>query len=108
MFRALLEGIAFEQRLALEAMEKVLEQPVEVLLTTGGGSRSALWRQIMADVTRKPVVACREVETDEPSHRRRWIMPDGRRAAPSGPDWVWSCPGWGRVDGMGTPTREAR
>jgi xylulokinase len=63
IFRALLEGIAFEQRLALEGMENVLGQPLEVLLTTGGGSRSALWRQIIADVTRKPVVACREAET---------------------------------------------
>jgi xylulokinase len=63
MFRALMEGIAFEQRLALEGMEQGLEQPIDVLLTTGGGSRSALWRQIMADVTRKTVVACREAET---------------------------------------------
>jgi xylulokinase len=63
MFRALMEGIAFEQRLAFEGMEEGLGRPIDVLLTTGGGSRSALWRQILADVTRKTVVACREAET---------------------------------------------
>jgi xylulokinase len=63
IFRAILEGIAFEQRLAFEEMEPQLDQPIELLLTTGGGSRSALWRQIVADVTGKTVVACREVET---------------------------------------------
>src|SRR4051812_7390672 len=63
IFRALMEGIAFEQRLALERMEQALGQPVEVLLTTGGGARSALWRQILADVTQKIIVACREAET---------------------------------------------
>src|SRR4051794_13841412 len=63
IFRALMEGIAFEQRLALERMEQALGQPVEVLLTTGGGARSALWRQILADVMQKTVVACREAET---------------------------------------------
>jgi xylulokinase len=63
MYRALMEGIAFEQRLALEGMEAKLESAIEVLLITGGGSRSALWRQIVADVTGKRVVACREPET---------------------------------------------
>jgi xylulokinase len=63
IFRAIMEGIAFEQRLAFEEMEAQLQQPIEVLLTTGGGSRSSLWRQIMADVTGKTVVACREAET---------------------------------------------
>jgi len=63
LFRAILEGIALEQRLAFEAMEPQLDEPIEVLLTTGGGSRSALWRQIVADVTGKTVVACRETET---------------------------------------------
>jgi sugar (pentulose or hexulose) kinase len=63
MFRALMEGIAFEQRLALEGMEQGLGRPLDLLLTTGGGSRSRLWRQIVADVTRKAVVACREPET---------------------------------------------
>jgi xylulokinase len=63
IYRALMEGIAFEQRLALDGMEATLERPVEVLLVTGGGSRSTLWRQIVADVTRKRVVVCRERET---------------------------------------------
>jgi xylulokinase len=63
MFRSLMEGIAFEQRLAFEAMEARLDDPIETLLATGGGSRSALWRQIVADVTRKRVVACRASET---------------------------------------------
>ena len=63
LFRALMEGIAFEQRLALEGMEQGLGRSIDVLVTTGGGSRSALWRQIVADVTRRTVVVCREVET---------------------------------------------
>jgi xylulokinase len=63
LFRALMEGIAFEQRLALEGMEQGLGRPLDVLLITGGGSRSSLWRQILVDVTRKTVVACREAET---------------------------------------------
>jgi xylulokinase len=63
IFRAILEGIAFEQRLAFEGMEPQLDAPIEVLLMTGGGSRSPLWRQIVADVTGKLVVACREAET---------------------------------------------
>jgi xylulokinase len=63
IFRAVMEGIAFEQRLAFDEMEPQLDQAIEVLLTTGGGSRSPLWRQIVADVTGKMVVACREAET---------------------------------------------
>ena len=63
VFRAILEGIAFEERLQLEGLDEALEQPVQTLYVLGGGSRSALWRQIVADVTRRPVVACREVET---------------------------------------------
>jgi sugar (pentulose or hexulose) kinase len=63
IYRAIMEGIAFEQRVAFAEMEPRLDRPIEVLLTTGGGSRSALWRQIVADVTGKTIVACREAET---------------------------------------------
>jgi xylulokinase len=88
LFRALMEGIAFEQRLALEGLQRGLGRPLEVLLTTGGGSRSALWRQIVADVTRLPVVACREAETTSlgagilAAHAAGWYatLPEGAAA----------------------------
>lgn len=63
IFRAILEGIAFEQRLQFEGLDEVLDQPVQTLYAMGGGSRSPLWRQIVADICRRPLIACREVET---------------------------------------------
>ena len=55
LYRAILEGIAFEQRLHLRGVEAALDRPVERLLAVGGGARSRLWRQIIADVTGRPV-----------------------------------------------------
>ena len=63
IFRAILEGIALEQRLLTDGVAAALDQPIEVYLALGGGSRSALWCQIVADATRRRVIACREVET---------------------------------------------
>ncbi|MEZ4662015.1 MAG: FGGY-family carbohydrate kinase [Caldilineaceae bacterium] len=55
-YRAILEGIAFEQRLVGDAMIEALKSeatphPITEYVTMGGGSRSALWCQIMADIT---------------------------------------------------------
>jgi xylulokinase len=55
LYRAILEGIAFEQRLHTEGVEAALGQPVESYVAMGGGTRSARWCQIIADVTGKPV-----------------------------------------------------
>jgi xylulokinase len=55
LYRAILEGIAFEQRLATEGVESSTGQTVERYIAFGGGARSVLWRQIMADVTGKRV-----------------------------------------------------
>ncbi|MBN1876888.1 MAG: xylulose kinase [Anaerolineae bacterium] len=55
LYQAILEGIAFEQRLHAEGVEAALGWPVESYLAMGGGARSAHWRQIIADVTGKPV-----------------------------------------------------
>ena len=63
VYRAVLEGLAFEQRLETEAMERELGQPVETFFAMGGGSRSPLFCQVMADITGRPVKACKEVET---------------------------------------------
>jgi xylulokinase len=55
LYRAILEGIALEQRLHTEGVEDALRQPVEQFIAVGGGARSRLWRQILADVTGRPV-----------------------------------------------------
>ena len=63
VYRAVLEGLAFEQRVETEAMEKGLVQPVETFFAMGGGSRSPLFCQMISDITGRPVKACKESET---------------------------------------------
>lgn len=55
-YRAILEGIAYEQRLVGDAMMAATGQRFTQYTAMGGGSRSALWLQMMADVTGVPVV----------------------------------------------------
>ncbi len=55
MARAVLEGVAFNLRLILDAFR---EQEVDIpaIRLIGGGAQSALWRQILADVFGLPVL----------------------------------------------------
>ena len=62
-YRAILEGIAFEQRLMTDQMETGLERPVEHVLVLGGGAASQLWCQTVADVMRRPVSVTQEIES---------------------------------------------
>ncbi|CAN5722875.1 FGGY-family carbohydrate kinase [soil metagenome] len=55
-YRAILEGVAFEQRLVGDAMMQAIGQPFSEYVVMGGGSRSDLWLQIVADVTGVSVV----------------------------------------------------
>ena len=55
LFRSILEGIAFEQRLAISSVEKAIGSKVEDLVAIGGGAASELWCHIMADVTGKNI-----------------------------------------------------
>ena len=50
IIRALMEGIAFEERTALEAFREIGFAPLEIG-ALGGGSRSEIWNQIKADVS---------------------------------------------------------
>jgi len=50
--RAVLEGIALQGRVALDVLLNLLGERPPEMLVVGGGSRSALWRQIHADAYR--------------------------------------------------------
>lgn len=54
MARALLESVALVVRRNIEVVEE-LGQPVASIRASGGGARSAVWKQIEADVTGRPV-----------------------------------------------------
>ena len=63
VYRALLEGIAFEQRLLTSGAEQVLGEVVTDVIALGGGSRSPVWCQIIADVMQRPLSVVREPES---------------------------------------------
>jgi xylulokinase len=54
IIRAVLEGIAFNTRWAMETLEN-LYAPVAELNMVGGGAKSPLWCQIMADITNRTI-----------------------------------------------------
>ena len=54
MARAVLEAVAFSLRDCLEIVRE-LKLPIERMILSGGGARSALWRQILADVFEIPL-----------------------------------------------------
>jgi xylulokinase len=55
MARAVLEGVAFNLRIILDAFREQ-GASISALRLIGGGARSALWRQILADVFNLPVL----------------------------------------------------
>jgi len=55
-YRSILEGIAFEVRALIAAYEEELGIQTREIHLGGGGALSALWPQIMADVTGREVV----------------------------------------------------
>ncbi len=55
MARAIMEGVAYGLNDSLSILRN-LHVPIEEIRITGGGARSAVWRQIIADVFQKPLV----------------------------------------------------
>lgn len=56
MIRALLEGVTFGMRDALQIMNAEMSIPVSQVRASGGGARSEFWRQLQADIYNKPLV----------------------------------------------------
>jgi xylulokinase len=55
LVRAVLEGVAFGLRDAFELVRATSPEPLRELRASGGGTRSPLWRQIVADVLGAPM-----------------------------------------------------
>ena len=62
MYRSILESIGFEMKLNLESIQKGTGVQLQSIRAMGGGTRSKLWRQIMADTIGIPITVCLEDE----------------------------------------------
>lgn len=62
MVRAVLEGVAFSLRDVFELVRATAPDPIRELRASGGGTNSALWKQIIADVLGVPVALTRTAE----------------------------------------------
>ena len=62
LYRAILEGIMFEQRLAFTGIAPASGVPIAEFVILGGGSRSDLWCQIAADILAAPVARARTAD----------------------------------------------
>jgi sugar (pentulose or hexulose) kinase len=62
LFAAFLQGIAFVERWCYEDLA-ALGAPAERIFSTGGGSTSALWCRVRADILRKPICLPLQMET---------------------------------------------
>ena len=62
VIRAILEGVAYSLRDSLEIIQKEMQIPVTEVRASGGGGRSALWRQIQADIFGTEVVRINSTE----------------------------------------------
>lgn len=60
--RAILEGVAFGLRDCFELMKKAGLAEIRQVRVTGGGARSPLWRQILADILGTELVTVSSVE----------------------------------------------
>jgi xylulokinase len=63
MYRAILEAVALEQRLLTGGVEAATGQTIDEIVLLGGGSRSKLWCQIIANVLGRSVRLAREQES---------------------------------------------
>ena len=58
IYRAILEGLSLETARNLRSMQQDSGTAIRRVMIMGGGQRSPLWRQIMADVIGLPLISC--------------------------------------------------
>jgi xylulokinase len=63
MYRAILESLALEERLLVGGVEAATGQTINEIVLLGGGARSPLWCQIIANVLGRTVNLAREQES---------------------------------------------
>ncbi len=63
MYRAILESLALEERLLVGGVEAVTSRKIDEIIVLGGGARSPLWCQIIANVLGRTVKLAREQES---------------------------------------------
>jgi xylulokinase len=63
MYRAILEGMALEEKLLVGGVETATGRALDEIVLLGGGSRSKLWCQIIANVLGRNVTLAREQES---------------------------------------------
>ena len=63
MYRAILESLALEERLLVSGVEAAMGSTIDEIVLLGGGTRSPLWCQIIADVLGRDVKLAREQES---------------------------------------------
>jgi xylulokinase len=60
--RAVLEGVAFGLRDSLELVREAAPGDIPIVRASGGGTRSLLWRQVLADVLGVPIATTETAE----------------------------------------------
>jgi len=63
MYRAVLEGLAYEERLTLDLVEQATRRRIDRVVVMGGATRSKLFTQLLADVLERPIAISAEAET---------------------------------------------
>jgi xylulokinase len=92
VLRAVLEGVVYSLRDSLEILRE-MQVPIAEVRASGGGARSALWRQIQADIFGTPVVTVHAQEG--PAYGAALLAAAGNGLYPSVPA---ACDAWVRLD----------
>ena len=62
IYRAILEAMTLDQVMSAEDMETELGYKIDHYIAIGGGANSALWRQMLADASGKPILVSQTIE----------------------------------------------